>query len=262
MGNPRKPIFRLFTFHISPPTRSDLIITTLSTPRTPKSAGVMNTMFLLLLCFLSVEYLHGFSLVSPPKFSWYQQWYPVAVKDHLIENEPTLIHLLNKNIVLWKGKDEWHAFDEACPHRLASLSFAQIYRDQDQLMCRYHGQRFDANGKLIFNPMASSSCNKIKSNEGNKSRKGNVQSYPTKPAHGLLWIWPSENTSDIETKTPMIPPEMIVDNEMDRDTMSIYKEWPLDWMGMVENNLDPAHAQFTHEGSFGYKSEVRIRHTE
>ena len=221
------------------------------------------SLFLLLLCG-AIRYLHGFSLVPPSKFSWYQQWYPVAVKDHLIEDEPTLIHLLNKNIVVWKGKEEWHAFDEACPHRLASLSFAQVDHDQDQLMCRYHGQRFDGNGRLVFNPMApsssssssSSSCSKIM-NEGNPSRKGNVQSYPTMLAYGLLWVWPSDDTTGIETLTPLMPPEMVVGNGTDNEFTSIYKEWPLDWIGMVENNLDPSHAQFTHEGSFSYQSEVK-----
>ena len=208
--------------------------------------------FSLFLCW--VVRFNGFSFA--PKFSWYQQWYPVGVKDHLIEDEPTLIHLLNKKIVIWRGKEEWHAFDEACPHRLASFSFAQVDHDQDQLMCRYHGQRFDASGRLVFNPMAPS-CSKITS-EGNPSRKGNVQSYPTKLAYGLLWIWPSEDLSGIETKTPMMPPEMAVGNGTDSAITSIYKEWPLDWVGMVENNLDPSHAQFTHEGAMSFQSEVRI----
>lgn len=61
---------------------------------------------------------------SSVKFSWRDHWYPVSLVEDLDPKLPTPFQLLGRDIVLWfdKSKDQWVAFDDKCPHRLAPLS--------------------------------------------------------------------------------------------------------------------------------------------
>ena len=58
------------------------------------------------------------------KFSWKDHWYPVSLVEDLDPALPTPFQLLGRDLVLWfdKGRNEWVAFDDKCPHRLAPLS--------------------------------------------------------------------------------------------------------------------------------------------
>ena len=61
---------------------------------------------------------------SGSKFSWKDHWYPVSLVEDLDPALPTPFQLLGRDLVLWfdKGRNEWVAFDDKCPHRLAPLS--------------------------------------------------------------------------------------------------------------------------------------------
>lgn len=58
------------------------------------------------------------------KFSWRDHWYPVSLVEDLDLGLPTPFQLLGRDLVLWfdKANQEWVAFDDKCPHRLAPLS--------------------------------------------------------------------------------------------------------------------------------------------
>jgi phenylpropionate dioxygenase-like ring-hydroxylating dioxygenase large terminal subunit len=50
-----------------------------------------------------------------------------------------------------RGAGEWRVFDDACPHRLASLFEVRI-DDRGRLQCVYHGWCFDGAGTYKFIP--------------------------------------------------------------------------------------------------------------
>ena len=55
---------------------------------------------------------------------------------------PTAITILGKQLVVWKDSaGDCHVFADRCPHRLVALSEGRI--EGDELMCAYHGWRFD-----------------------------------------------------------------------------------------------------------------------
>lgn len=58
------------------------------------------------------------------KFTWRDHWYPVSLLEDLDSRVPTPFQLLGRDIVLWfnKSANQWVAFDDKCPHRLAPLS--------------------------------------------------------------------------------------------------------------------------------------------
>ena len=68
---------------------------------------------------------------SDSKFSWKDHWYPVSLVEDLDPALPTPFQLLGRDLVLWfdKGRNEWVALDDKCPHRLAplSVSFSILY---------------------------------------------------------------------------------------------------------------------------------------
>lgn len=61
---------------------------------------------------------------SDSKFSWRDHWYPVSLVEDLDPSLPTPFQLLGRDLVLWfdKASQQWVAFDDKCPHRLAPLS--------------------------------------------------------------------------------------------------------------------------------------------
>ena len=63
---------------------------------------------------------------------------------------PTAITILGKQLVVWKDSaGDCHVFEDRCPHRLVALSEGRI--EGDELMCAYHGWRFDgAHTRTLF----------------------------------------------------------------------------------------------------------------
>lgn len=54
--------------------------------------------------------------------------------------------------VIWCDKrGEWHAFHDACPHRLVPLSDGRI-TPSGELECPYHGWRFEGGGRCTTMP--------------------------------------------------------------------------------------------------------------
>ncbi len=79
-------------------------------------------------------------------------------------------------------------------------------------------------------------------------------SYPTQSLHGLLWVWP-DNSEDAFLEAALAPVPVPAEFENVTETSWTAKEWPLDWLAMVENNVDPTHAPFTHDGVQYFKSQ-------
>jgi hypothetical protein len=81
---------------------------------------------------------------SGSSFQWLSQWYPVHVVDSIDPTRPHSIELLGKQLVLWKAcstvtaaaegaaggssAEHWQCFEDACPHRCDTCSFASATR--------------------------------------------------------------------------------------------------------------------------------------
>jgi phenylpropionate dioxygenase-like ring-hydroxylating dioxygenase large terminal subunit len=94
--------------------------------------------------------------------------------------------------VLWNDASKvdvpggtWNAIDEACPHRLASMSIGKVNADKGTISCRYHGWEFDATGKCTHIPNASSQSSA-------KNPRACSVGYPAEVRAGLLWVWPDD----------------------------------------------------------------------
>src|SRR5687768_11460751 len=76
-------------------------------------------------------------------------WHAVALAAD-VGAAPLRVELLGEPWVLTRFGGELTAFRGRCPHRLAPLSLGAVCGDT--LQCRYHGWRFDADGRCVEIP--------------------------------------------------------------------------------------------------------------
>ena len=90
------------------------------------------------------------SSMAPPSniFDWNKQWYPVMVAEDADESIPHAKQVLGLDLVLWKDRklNQWVAFEDRCPHRLAKLSEGRLDSESGALMCNYHGWTWNGSG--------------------------------------------------------------------------------------------------------------------
>ncbi|MEY3255793.1 MAG: Phenoxybenzoate dioxygenase subunit alpha [Cyanobacteriota bacterium] len=200
------------------------------------------------------------------QFQWTKQWYPVAVIEFLDGSRPHAMQLLGKNMVLWRDNlNQWHCFENFCPHRLAPLSEGRVEPD-GTLMCAYHGWRFDAEGKCVSIPQSIDKETEAKHCANSKSC---AIAYPTQQLQGLLWIWPeSGDQAQIESKlrTPRIVPELEQNSDRVVKLFWNFRDLPYGWDYFMENVADPAHVPVSHHGLVGdryrdarYYDMIRVR---
>ena len=67
--------------------------------------------------------------------------YPAAVVRDLPQDRPKALTILGKRMVLWcDSSQDWHAFEDKCPHRGVALSEGRL--EGGDLQCSYHGWQF------------------------------------------------------------------------------------------------------------------------
>lgn len=117
-------------------------------------------------------------------------WYVGALSNEVQAQAPLSRTLLGTAILFYrKADDSPVALRDRCPHRFAPLSRGQ--RKGDDIVCAYHGLRFDARGACTHNPHG----------KGAIPASARVRSYPVVERHGFLWIWMGDAPAD-EAKLP------------------------------------------------------------
>jgi phenylpropionate dioxygenase-like ring-hydroxylating dioxygenase large terminal subunit len=186
------------------------------------------------------------------RFDPIESWYPVFYLEDLDKLTPTPFTLLDRDLVIWwdSQAQDWRAFDDRCPHRLARLSEGRIAED-GLLECPYHGWAFAGNGTCDRIPQ------QLPDAKAETSRRACVTSLPTTVQQGLLFIYPGTPTRAAETTVPMIPVPMEGEQPTDGWVMlNTCRDLPYDALTLLENVLDPSHLPFTHHGSVGKRSNA------
>ena len=178
---------------------------------------------------------------------------------------PHSITLLGLSLVAWndgptvdgvKQLGKWRVFDDACPHRLGPLSEGRVEADGN-LLCSYHGWRFDGNGTCASLPYAPPQ----KEQSLRCSCRAAVGAYPVREADGLLFVFPYCG-ADAEAVAEGVALPLI--EELHDPALKGRWKWkipagvrdfPCSWDGMVENTLDPAHFCSAHHGTLGNRYE-------
>lgn len=104
-------------------------------------------------------------------------WYCAAWTNEL-SDKPLGRTLLEKPIVVYRDSTgNPVALDGACPHRFAPFANGMV--SGDEIMCPYHGLRFDRSGVCTHNPHGA----------GRIPPNARVSSYPVVERNGVIWIW-------------------------------------------------------------------------
>lgn len=163
-------------------------------------------------------------------------WTP-ACRTEALESDgaPLRVRLLSENFVAFRATDgRVGFFDEACPHRCASLALAR--NEENGLRCIFHGWKFSVDGVCVDAPTEPAERRE------SFAKKVPVRSYPVREAGGMVWVYLGHREEppafyDFEFHTP--PAEALL-------RCAIVKG---NWLQGVEGQLDSAHLNFLHSTS-------------
>lgn len=162
-------------------------------------------------------------------------WYMAAWSHELGDDQPLARRLLDLPVVFYRDeKGMAAALYDRCPHRFAPLSWGKIV--EGVIQCGYHGLRFDASGKCVFNH-----------HPGPIPPGARVRSFPIVEQDRILWFWPGDPMAADTGLIPRFP------NHEDPGYDYIWGKSlvPAHFELITDNLLDLSHVTFLHPGFGG-----------
>jgi vanillate O-demethylase monooxygenase subunit len=162
-----------------------------------------------------------------------QYWHAVVASEN-VQATPVPVALLGERLVLVRLAGRLACFRDLCIHRGTPLSLGWI--DGGDLVCAYHGWRYDANG----------ACTRIPAIGPSREipRRARVDAYAVEERYGLVWVCLESPRAPI----PEFP-------EYDDDRCVRFRLPPLTWKASaarcIENFTDMAHFAWVHPGLLG-----------
>ena len=159
-------------------------------------------------------------------------WYVAALATE-VEAEG-LFHrrILDTSILLYrKGNGEAVAMQDRCPHRFAPLHLGK--RVGDEVVCVYHGLRFDSSGRCTHSPHG----------DGNVPARACVRSFPLVERYGFLWIWMGEA---LRADAAMIPAYELLPGPHPHAVGYGYMHMQANYELIVDNVMDLSHVDHVH----------------
>jgi phenylpropionate dioxygenase-like ring-hydroxylating dioxygenase large terminal subunit len=168
-------------------------------------------------------------------------WHPVAVAHGIAVGELRAITLLGEDVVIWRGAEGVHAWQDLCVHRGVKLSLGKVV-DGCSLRCAYHGWTYNEEGRCIHMPAHPSLT---------PPSRARVKIFACEERAGLVWVSldasPGEVPSLIEDADPAF-----------RAIPCGPYPAPAGAPRLIENFLDVAHLPIVHEGLLGVCSRAEI----
>jgi phenylpropionate dioxygenase-like ring-hydroxylating dioxygenase large terminal subunit len=161
-------------------------------------------------------------------------WHPVGYSKDL-GAQPIAATLLRERLVLWRDSHAApHAFVDLCIHRGTALSLGTV--QHDQIVCPYHGWRYDTTGACTAIPQLSDPT-KVPA-------KARAVSFRCLERYGLIWVALDEPRWPL----PAVP-------ELESTSWTTVPTGPFPWRSdssrQVENFTDFGHFPFVHPGLLG-----------
>jgi phenylpropionate dioxygenase-like ring-hydroxylating dioxygenase large terminal subunit len=169
--------------------------------------------------------------VSKTRSYLINEWYVAATSQEV--GPEALFHrkLLGISVVIYRDdKGTPIALQDRCPHRFAPLSLG--HREGNDLICPYHGLRFDSAGFCTHNPHG----------KGALPAKQAVRTFPIVEKHGFLWIWLADEVAD-PAKLPQF-------EQLDQGPATgighTYMKLPVNYRMILDNVMDLSHVDHVH----------------
>jgi phthalate 4,5-dioxygenase len=161
-------------------------------------------------------------------------WIPAALSEKLeADGKPLRVQLFGENYVAFRATDgKVGFFDEACPHRGASLTIAR--NEDNALRCIYHGWKFSVEGVTVEVPTQPN-------NEAQYCKHVPLKHYPVREDAGIVWVWIGQG------QTPPKFPELPF-NGLPLENMVVFRQKVrANWVQGVETTMDSAHLGVLHQ---------------
>lgn len=181
------------------------------------------------------------------------QWYAILRSDEVPHDQPIAVRRLGEDLVAWRdGERKVRLMADQCLHRGAKLSLGKLR--EGQLMCWYHGWRYDASGRCAYIPSEGGGCELAKGSS--------LKSYPTEEHGGLIFAYFS--TDGRKPHVPCPNPHELESPEW--NGFIVRHHWKgVPWFRAMENLADPLHGPFLHAGTYtlgrtkGHQDTIAIK---
>jgi phenylpropionate dioxygenase-like ring-hydroxylating dioxygenase large terminal subunit len=165
----------------------------------------------------------------PIPFGWFCVGYP----EDVAVGEAKALYYWDRHLVAWRDEPgELHLQDAFCPHLGAHLGHGGTV-DGCELVCPFHGWRYDAEGANTKIPYSD-----------RINRKARITTFPTVERNGLIMAWYHPHGEAPMWEVPEIP-EMADDPDW---STVIRTDYVIDAaiQEMAENSVDSAHFRYVH----------------
>jgi phthalate 4,5-dioxygenase oxygenase subunit len=164
-----------------------------------------------------------------------QYWWIPATRSQALEpgGKPERVKLLGQDFVAFRAHDgRVGFFNEACPHRRASLALAR--NEDNALRCIYHGWKFRVDGVTIAAPTQPN-------NEAEFCKRVPLKHYPVREEGGIVWVWLGEGEAPpkfVDLPFTGLPAGHCVVHR---------QKLECNWLQLIETNLDSSHIGVLHQ---------------
>lgn len=168
-------------------------------------------------------------------------WHPVGLACGGKSGKPHPITLLGEELVLWQGRERWHAWQDLCVHRGVRLSLGRVTEDC-HLRCAYHGWTYDEGGRCVQMPAHPS----LK-----PPTRAQAKVFACREEAGLLWVSLNDTPAELHGLAESHDPAF---RAIPCGPYPAAAGAPR----LIENFLDVAHLPFVHEGALGVADQAEI----
>ncbi|WP_436663740.1 Rieske 2Fe-2S domain-containing protein [Alicyclobacillus acidoterrestris] len=164
-------------------------------------------------------------------------WY-AACQAADVTTDPRMVTILDHPYVLYRSPaNQLVAVDGYCPHRGCDLSIGHV--DNGELVCPFHGWRFDKTGQ----------CTRIPANRADTPipKRFRLTTYPVLECSGMVWIYTGNqdiNSSELPSARSFATfPELTDENWRG---VPFQQTWKAHFTRVVESVIDVSHLPFVH----------------
>jgi phthalate 4,5-dioxygenase oxygenase subunit len=161
-------------------------------------------------------------------------WIPALRSASLVaDGKPERVRLFGMNFVAFRATNgKVGFFDEACPHRGASMALAR--NEDNALRCIYHGWKFNVDGVTVAVPTQPT-------REAEFCKHVPLKHFPVREEGGVVWVWLGEG--DTPPKFQDLPYVGLPDTHCIVHRQKI----ECNWVQAIETTMDAAHVGVLHQ---------------
>jgi vanillate O-demethylase monooxygenase subunit len=153
--------------------------------------------------------------------------------------------IMDEAIVFFRKEDGTAvALSNRCAHRFGPLHLGKL--EADTVSCPYHGLRYDASGRCVFNP------------NGNQlvPSGARLRTFSLVERYGILWIWPGDPA---RANADHIPELSYLEDSTRYARVQGFMEVRANYRYIIDNLVDGAHVATVHHDTLASEAFTRAK---